>query len=56
MVIGAVVPVAIGKYMAVSGGLAIAVDLVRVLIFVGLALLIIGWLRNRKARGGTNAP
>jgi hypothetical protein len=55
MIIGAVLPVAIAKYVTLSGGMAIAVDLLRVLFFIGLVLLIIGWLRNRRVRG-TNAP
>lgn len=51
MLVGAVLPVAVGKYVAVTGSVAILLDLVRVAFFVGVILLLIGWLRNRRNPG-----
>ncbi|HEX8616824.1 MAG TPA: hypothetical protein VF911_04470 [Thermoanaerobaculia bacterium] len=48
MLIGGVLPVAIGKYIAVTGGAAILLDVVRLAFLAGVILLLIGWLRNRR--------
>jgi hypothetical protein len=56
MFFGAALPVAVEKLVEVSGGLGVLLDLTRVLFFLGLILLIIGWLRNRRARNDSKTP